>query len=265
MHSNYHLIPMKLALFDGAAAGAADAGAAEAVGTAVSEAEAAEAGAAEAAEAGAAEDAGAAEAARREAYLAARREYGDLFEAELHAALERGTDALRVRLEGCRPVLEALAARYGLDADDAPALADALTGEDALRRQRAGAMHRQAAERLESWSREGAALRARYPAFDLRAEARDPQFVALLRAGLSVEQAFRARHAGEILALAVRQAAERTEKRIADHVRARGRRPAEAGLGAQTGVVSRSSVSRLTREDRAAFARRAMQGENISF
>ena len=51
---------------------------------------------------------------------------------------------------------------------------------------------------------------------------------------------------------------------VAEHIRARGLRPAENGLGSGgAGIVVRPDVSRMSRADRAALAARAERGERV--
>lgn len=233
MHSIIHPILPRLDLFDGEAAGESAGGSGEPGSERAPE---------PAQETETKAETGTPEAAlsRRQAYREAKREYRDLYEQDVQRLLDkrfRETRALRETIEAAE--------------------AEKRRAEDE-RTERAGAL-------LEKWTREGEALRARYPGFDLEREAKNAPFVALLRAGEPMERAWRAAHMEEILAGAIRQAAAVTERRVAEHIRARGQRPAEAGLGAQTGVVVKNDVARLTRADRADLARRAMQGESISF
>ena len=92
----------------------------------------------------------------------------------------------------------------------------------------------------------------------------DPNFARLLRAGLSVEQAYNTIHHDEIMQSAMRLAQADAVRRTADNVRARGSRPRENGAGGAPGVVVKNDVSALTRADRAEIARRAILGDKIS-
>lgn len=62
----------------------------------------------------------------------------------------------------------------------------------------------------------------------------------------------------------MRRAGRSAEQRVAEHIRARGLRPAENGLGSGgAGIVVRPDVSRMSRADRAALAARAERGERV--
>lgn len=118
---------------------------------------------------------------------------------------------------------------------------------------------------LEKWASEEQALQAKVPGFNLREEAKNPQFVAMLRAGTPMEHAYKVIHLDEIMNGAVQQTQTITEQRVTANIRAKGSRPAEAGLGGQSGAVVKDDVNRLTKADRAEIARRALRGEVIRF
>ena len=123
---------------------------------------------------------------------------------------------------------------------------------------------RAAGESAARWSREADELAAQCPDFDLGAALSDTQFCALLRAGVDVRTAWFALHAQALLEAACVRAGRSAEQRVAEHIRARGLRPAENGLGGGgAGIVVRPDVSRMSRADRAALAARAERGERV--
>ena len=125
----------------------------------------------------------------------------------------------------------------------------------AIERRNAQRARRAAEEAAVRWSREADELTAQYPDFDLGAALKDAQFCALLRAGVDVRTAWFALHAQALLEAACVRAGRSAEQRVAEHIRARGLRPAENGLGGGgAGIVVRPDVSRMSRADRAASA-----------
>lgn len=123
---------------------------------------------------------------------------------------------------------------------------------------------RAAEESAARWSREADELAAQCPDFDLGTALSDTQFCALLRAGVGVRTAWFALHAQALLEAACVRAGRSAEQRVAEHIRARGLRPAENGLGGGgAGIVVRPDVSRMSRADRAALAARAERGERV--
>lgn len=134
----------------------------------------------------------------------------------------------------------------------------------AIERRNAQRARRAAEEAAVRWSREADELTAQYPDFDLGAALKDAQFCALLRAGVDVRTAWFALHAQALLEAACVRAGRSAEQRVAEHIRARGLRPAENGLGGGgAGIVVRPDVSRMSRADRAALAARAERGERV--
>ena len=125
---------------------------------------------------------------------------------------------------------------------------------------------RAAEEAAARWSREADELTAQCPDFDLGAALNDTQFCALLRAGVDVRTAWFALHAQALLEAACVRAGRSAEQRVAEHIRARGLRPAENGLGGGgAGIVVRPDVSRMSRADRAALAARgAREAEPVT-
>lgn len=129
----------------------------------------------------------------------------------------------------------------------------------AIERRNAQRARRAAEETAARWSREADELTAQCPDFDLGAALKDAQFCALLRAGVDVRTAWFA-----LLEAACVRAGRSAEQRVAEHIRARGLRPAENGLGGGgAGIVVRPDVSRMSRADRAALAARAERGERV--
>ena len=132
----------------------------------------------------------------------------------------------------------------------------------AIERRQEQRTRRAAEEAAARWSREADELTAQCPDFDLGAALKDTQFCALLR--VDVRTAWFALHAQALLEAACVRAGRSAEQRVAEHIRARGLRPAENGLGCGgAGIVVRPDVSRMSRADRAALAARAERGERV--
>ena len=118
---------------------------------------------------------------------------------------------------------------------------------------------------LRDWSEQAAQVMARYPGFDLGREARNRDFLSMLRAGVPMRRAFEVVHMDEIKAAAAAVQAQATEKAVTANIKAKGARPPENGAGASSGFTVKDDVSRLTPKDRAEMARRAARGEVITF
>ena len=134
----------------------------------------------------------------------------------------------------------------------------------AIERRQEQNMRRAAEQTAARWSREADELTAQCPDFDLGAALNDTRFCALLRAGIDVRTAWFALHAQALLETACLRAGRSAEQRVSEHIRARGLRPVENGLGSGgAGIVVRPDVSRMSRADRAELAARAERGERV--
>ena len=120
-------------------------------------------------------------------------------------------------------------------------------------------------QKMQAWQTEAEGVKAKYPGFNFEADSANPQFMSMLRAGVSIEAAYRALHHDEIVAGAVDNARAQTEKSVVENIRAKGSRPAENGTSGASTFTYKSDVSKLSRADRAEIARRAARGEKIVF
>lgn len=131
--------------------------------------------------------------------------------------------------------------------------------ESMKRRQQADAQY-------ETWIKEAEALKEEYPEFDLNAELQNPTFRGLLgqknpEYAVSMKQIYEVSHP-EVLE---RRVAQRTAQQVTDNIKARGQRPVEGAARGQSGIVYKSDVSKLTKNDRKEIAKRVLRGEAISF
>ena len=197
------------------------------------------------------------------------------------------------RLEQLDPLVEMLATRYGVEDKEPGKIMQALEADDAyweeaadeagmtveqyrhmqrLERENArfqAQMQQQAAEKkareqVAQWQQEASELQRIYPQFDLRHECDNPQFVKML-AHVPMKTAYEALHMQEIMQGAVTQTARAVEKGVTENIRAKGQRPAEAGLATAAGVEIKSDPSKLTRKDLRRIRELAARGEKIRF
>lgn len=172
-----------------------------------------------------------------------RGEYRAEFQRELAIALRRALRARKAeaRLEGAQPEPQPDGAR-------AEALTQTL--HDGLARAQEAA-----------WRAQETQMRADYPAFSLEAELGNPAFLRLVtdaRQPLPIRQAYEAVHLDEIRETIAQEAAYRA----LEAVRARMGRPREGGAAPQAGLPLHLGAA--TPKERAALARRAAAGEQIS-
>ena len=110
-----------------------------------------------------------------------------------------------------------------------------------------------------AWLAEAEALKTEYPDFDLRAEAADPKFTALLGAGVDIRTAYTALHCERI----IEAAAENARRQFAADLLRRGARPAENGTCDHSAAVGKPDISALSRSEVEAIERRVARGEKI--
>lgn len=122
-----------------------------------------------------------------------------------------------------------------------------------------------AQQKLNQWYAEGEKLKELYPTFDFRAETADRDFLGMLKAGLSVQQAYELKHMDEIKENAAKAAAQTAGEQMKARIQSKAARPAENGTSSQSAAIVKNDVHTLTRAERAEIARRAQRGEKIRF
>lgn len=206
----------------------------------------------------------------------------------------RDHDDLKKRVDDTRPLMELLAGKYGVSADDIAGIVKAAEADDGYyeqeaadkgltvqqlkdfkRMERENASLRAAAEerqRVEGvnrvhaqWARESEELKAIYPNFDFDAETQNENFSRLLASGVGVRAAYEVTHMDEIMSGAMQFTARKAQQQTVDNIRARGMRPDEGAMGTRAAGETKLDVSKLSRKERADLARRALAGERISF
>ena len=224
-------------------------------------------------------------------------EYKDLYDARVQDTIRqrlKGSEATVQKYNALAPVLDLLATKYGVKADDIEALSKAIEDDETfyedealekgltveqvksirkmerenaqLRAERdARQTEAQANATLAAWMQEADQLKGIYPSFDLSTELQNAQFRQLLQSNVPVQTAYEVVHKDEIIPAAMHFTAQKVTEKVANSVRAGQRRPAEGAM-AGTGAVSiKSDVSQLTRADREEIARRVARGEKIRF
>lgn len=219
-------------------------------------------------------------------------EYDKRFKAGLDRRF-RETESLRQQTEAARPLMELLAGKYGVDAADVEGLLKAAEADESYyeseaaekglsvqqlkefkRLERENAQFKRASEerqRIERanqvqarWAQETEAVKGVYPTFDFDTESQNAQFMHLLTSGVGVRTAYEVIHNDEIISGAMQFATQKTQKQTVDNIRARGMRPDEGGLGTHPAGEGQLDVSKLTKQQRADMARRALRGEKIT-
>lgn len=223
-------------------------------------------------------------------------DYKDAFTQEFQKQFNsrfKDAKANQERLDSYQPIIDMLTSRYGVTDGDMEKLSRAIDADQALWQEAADkagltveqyrevqrykeenerlksvqrqSMRQQMADRqLQVWQAQAQEVSAVYPGFDLNAEMQNPAFTAMLRAGAPMRNAYEAIHIADIKASVAKETADKTTKQVTDTIKEKGMRPAEVG-GSQTGVPLAFDLKNSTAKQRAEWARRAENGESISF
>lgn len=224
-----------------------------------------------------------------------RGEYKDLYDEEVQTIVKRrlkDEKGLRDQVGQMQPIIDMLAQKYQIGDNDLSRLAQAIENDDVywadaaeeagmtveqykafqkLQRENAQLIeqermrqgHAAANRQMQAWYQQAEAMKGTYPSFDLAAEAQNPQFLSMLKAGVPVQHAYEVIHMDDIKAAERQMAAKATEQQVTANVRARGARPAENGTASQGGFTIKSDPSKWTKKDRAAVVRKVQRGEPV--
>lgn len=230
-------------------------------------------------------------------------EYKDLADEMMQNAVQIAAQNLEASPE-MRGLLEAIAEKYGTDATDLTALTDAIRNgvvkDDAYferiamekgisvrtaremdkletqnkrltaQQEAAAQMQKAAAERARiaqiqaRWDAEAEALKAKYPEFDREEVLANPEVEKMMRAGCSMEAAYRAAYFDRLMARQTAATAQQTEQGVLNRVQQRASRPAENGTRPGGAVQTHLDVEHMSRKDREALEKRVLRGEIIT-
>ena len=144
---------------------------------------------------------------------------------------------------------------------------DALESENA--KHRAAEQQRAEAAKMEAiqqeWDAAAERIRAEDPGFDIKTALADPDFAQMLKLGVKMEDAYKARYFDDIMARRTTQTAKTVEKGVEARIRQRGARPSENGTNPGGAAVLKTYVSKLTPQQCEELERRAMRGQIITF
>lgn len=206
----------------------------------------------------------------------------------------KNVDADRKRMDAMQPIMQAMAVKYGLQADDIDGIANAIRNDNAMyadeaarqglpvetykqmqqlkyenerfRAQQAEAAEDRAMrEHFNRVAQQAAEFQKMVPGFDIRTEMQNPRFARMVGpdGGVSVQDAYFAIHREEMQQMAAQQAAQQAARGIASRVAAGQQRPTENGIGSAGGTQAKADVSSWTPEDFKEVARRVKAGQKI--
>lgn len=240
---------------------------------------------------------------RLAAYEKFKGEYKDLYTADFQKQMDarfKASKQTESRLNEISPVMAKLESKYGVKPGDLQALTKAIDEDNAFFEQEAeergmtveqlkhvkeleselARKNQEEADRardeardkkLNEWNSQADKAKELYPDIDLISEMNDPdtgeRFFKLMASNLvDVQTAYETVHPDRRdarIAQASGLLAKMAQKQTLDTIRARGIRPSENGLHNSIPANAKKDVSKLTREDRDEYARRALRGEVV--
>lgn len=224
-------------------------------------------------------------------------DYKDLYDAKVQDIVRKrlkNNSEIVNKYNALTPAIELLAHKYDVDANDITALAKAIEEDDSyiedealelgvstqtlrkiksmerenaeLKRQRMEADNQKAMQQTyANWMGQAEEAKKTYPNLDMHVEAKNPEFLKLLNAGIDVKTAFEVIHKDEIIPAAMQYTAKQVEQKIANKIQANGNRPSENGLSNHSSASVKSDVSQLSKKEFADYMQRISRGEKISF
>lgn len=226
-------------------------------------------------------------------------DYKDIFAERTQKIIDerfKKTKGLEERLKSIDPILNVLSDKYGTDANDINALLKAIDEDESYYQKAAmdegltvkqykemKALERQNAELLEAqqkakeqeevdkifseWDQQAKDFSERYQieGFSLRDEIQNPEFANLLKAGVTVEGAYKAVHFDDMVGGAMAHTATKVKEDLVKSVNGRASRPSEGAVASHSATTFKTDVNALSKADIFECIRRAERGEVITF
>lgn len=221
-------------------------------------------------------------------------DYKDFYSEDIQRHINRRyaeNQQLHQQIDAYRPLMNILAAKYGVGSDNVAQIIEAIDKDNAFfeeqamkegmsverykefmklqaqnhqleEAQRRAENLRQREQTYARWDRESAELAQKIPGFDLEAEIQgNRDFVRLLGSGCSVETAYTATHMNDIVSSVIAGTAKDTKKQIADSIRAGASRPVEAAAGSGRDGKTKVDISSMSSEEFKKFKEDVIAGK----
>lgn len=232
-----------------------------------------------------------------------RGEYADLTEELMQNAVTEAARRLEAS-PAMKGLMQALQEKYGTDANDLVALTEAvrngavkddayyeklamekgvstrtareldklesqnkhLTEQQQLIQQmeRQRAQQARIAELQAGWDREAEQLKAKYPDFNMAEVLANPEVEKMMRAGVSMTNAYRSAYFDHILKQQQAATARQVEQGVVNRMQQRNARPGENGTRPGGAVQTKIDVSHMSRKEMEEMEKRVMRGEVIT-
>lgn len=199
-----------------------------------------------------------------------RGQFKDQYNARVQDIVRKRLKSQEKTLEQYRALESTVAEKYGIQAKDPQALAQAIAAQEQSHREaeelpRELERRADAKRQYEQWMWQAQQARTLYPKLDLRQEVRNPRFMELLSAGVPVGDAYLVAHRDEIIPAAMHYTAKAVEEKLANRIAANGARPSENAMATRGTAVVADQVAHMSKAQRQDIIRRVRRGEIIKF
>lgn len=201
-----------------------------------------------------------------------RGQYKDQYNARVQDIVRKRLKGQQQTLEQYRalePSLELLAQKYGVEAKDPKALAQAIQAQEQPHREGEALQEQErranARRQYEQWMWQAQQAKEQYPMLELTQEVKNPRFMELISSGVSVADAYLVAHRDEIIPAAMHYTAKAVEEKLANRIAANGLRPSESAIATHGTALVADQVAHMSRAQRQDIIRRVQRGEIIKF
>lgn len=206
------------------------------------------------------------------------------------AKAEKQAKANEEQLGKMAPIMQALASKYGVNADDIDSIAKYVNEDDAMyedaalqagmtvdqykqyahvmaenqrliAERQANEQRRAMNEQVQRWRAEEQQIKTEFPDFDLDSLIQDESFNRMVQSGVPLRSAYIAMEADHILPAAMSYAAQQGAIKAQATIAQRGSRPVEGGMSGQAASKVATDVSKMSDAEIADMAARIMRGE----
>ena len=120
---------------------------------------------------------------------------------------------------------------------------------------------------FSEWDQQANEFKEKYQieGFDLKNEIQNPEFANLLKAGVTIEGAYKAVHFDDMVGGAMAHTAAKVKEDLVKSINGRASRPAEGAVASHSATTFKTDVNALSKADIFECIRRAERGETITF
>ena len=197
-------------------------------------------------------------------------QFKDQYNARVQDIVRKRLKSQEKTLEQYRALESAVAEKFGIEAKDPGALAQAIQAQEQAHREDEALPREQerradAQRQYEQWMWQAQQARKLYPSLDIAQEVHNPRFMGLLSSGVGVEDAYLVAHLDEIIPSVMQYSAKAAEEKLANRIAANGVRPSESAMAARGTTVVADQVAHMSKAQRQDIIRRVSRGEIIRF